>query len=208
METPRIDRFFRVLVEEIRRSSPQFLESPFTVAEIYQSLIPYRTHRDLLGVDINGDYEDALMRLIAGEGEYLILESEPARLRIRRELDHANPNTGLYRDFAAVDVRLNMEKVPEADVEHLDGWGAALPLAPTSRDAEAGITGEQAVLGGPAQASPEQCPACDVRLPERESVRFCPECGADVRMVACSRCGELLERGWKYCVACGTPIAT
>jgi len=114
MQTTRklVERFHRVLVEEIRRGSPGYLRGSFTVAEIYQSLIPYRTHRDQLGVEINGDYEDTLLRLLSGEGEYLILESEPARTRIRRELEAQSPNTGIYREFAAVGVRLNPVLIP------------------------------------------------------------------------------------------------
>jgi len=56
---------------------------------------------------MNGDYEDALLRLLAGEGGFLILESEPALRDLRTELETSNPNTGLYREFAAIDVRLN-----------------------------------------------------------------------------------------------------
>ena len=105
-------RFHQVLVREIRESRPEYLEQPFTVAEIYQNLVPYRTHRDLIGVEMNGDYEDALLRLLAGEGNYLLLESDVARREIREELEGPNPNTGLFRDFAAADVRLNPDRMP------------------------------------------------------------------------------------------------
>jgi len=56
-----------------------------------------------------------LLRLLAGEGEYLVLESEVARREIREELDNADPNTVLFRDFAAADVRLNPERVSSAE---------------------------------------------------------------------------------------------
>lgn len=102
-----LDRFFDALVREIRVSRPAYLQAPFTVAEIYQNLVPYRTHRDIIGAEINGDYEDALLRLLAGEGEFLQLESEPARKRIRDELQGSNPNTTIYREFAAAEVRLH-----------------------------------------------------------------------------------------------------
>ena len=75
-----LERFHRTLIEEIQTQRPEYLTGPFTVAEIYQNLVPYGSHRDRIGVRINGDYEDALLRLLAGEGGYLILESEPARL--------------------------------------------------------------------------------------------------------------------------------
>ncbi|MSR23466.1 MAG: hypothetical protein EXR92_07995 [Gemmatimonadetes bacterium] len=157
------------MLEEIRSNSPGFLDAPFTVAEIYQSLIPYRTHRDRLGVEMNGDYEDALLRLLGGEGDYRVLESEPARARIRKELEDLNPNPGLYRDFAAVDVRLNPEKVPDGDgaVRGRRGWGER------SRNAfrlGGGAAGRAARVLGPGVRSREtagelrpdlQCCACE-----------------------------------------------
>ena len=102
-----LERFHRALIEEIQTQRPEYLTGPFTVAEIYQNLVPYGSHRDRIGVEMNGDYEDALLRLLAGEGGFLILDSEPALRDIQQELESPNPNTGLYREFAAVDVRLN-----------------------------------------------------------------------------------------------------
>jgi len=112
-DTP-LQRFHTALVEALRERSPADLARPFTVAEIYQDLVPYRTHRDRLGVEMNGDYEHLLLRLLAGEEGYLHLESEAALREIREELDALDPNTGLYREFAAVDVRLAPERIPEA----------------------------------------------------------------------------------------------
>jgi predicted RNA-binding Zn-ribbon protein involved in translation (DUF1610 family) len=110
-----LDRFHQVLVQEIRKNRPEYLEDLFTVAEIYQNLVPYRTHRDAIGVEMNGDYEDALLRLLSGEGDYLMIESEVARREIREELQSSNPNTGLFRDFAAADVRLTSAHLRVAD---------------------------------------------------------------------------------------------
>jgi hypothetical protein len=106
-----LERFHRALIEEIQTQRPDYLTKPFTVAEIYQNLVPYGSHRDRIGVEMNGDYEDALLRLLAGEGGFLILDSEPALRDIRAELETPNPNTGLYREFAAVDVRLNQARL-------------------------------------------------------------------------------------------------
>lgn len=124
-----LSRFHRALVREIREVRPDRLVEPFTVAEIYQNLVPYRSHRDVIGVEMNGDYEDALLRLLAGEGDYLFLESDVARREIREELQTGNPNTGLFRDFAAADVRLNPSKIDfegpvlyeESKAEHSGG---------------------------------------------------------------------------------------
>jgi len=262
-----IHRFYESLVEEIERTAPQYLERAFTVAEIYQSLIPYRTHRDRLGVRINGDYEDALLRLLVGEGDFLLLESEPARARIQKELRSPNPNTGIYREFAAVSVRLNPRTLPvrvaegaaadsddadlqgtfgvfgdEADADSGDQAGSvATPVVDRNGGSRPGSTGtaerveeasepeapdegrsafdrkstrgglrtekrsappESVVEGG----SPgEDCPDCESPLPKRDSLRFCPHCGTNVFVVPCRECGEVLERAWRFCVACGTP---
>jgi hypothetical protein len=107
-------RFHMALVREIQANNAELLRSPFSVAEIYQNLVPYRTHRDEIGVQMNADYEHALLRLLAGENDYLTIESRTARQEIREELESPNPNTALYRDFAAADVRLNPEKIDEA----------------------------------------------------------------------------------------------
>lgn len=106
-----LERFHRALIEEIQTQRPEYLTGPFTVAEIYQNLVPYGSHRDRIGVEMNADYEDALLRLLAGEGGFLVLESVPALRDIQAELDTSNPNTGLYREFAAVDVRLNQSRL-------------------------------------------------------------------------------------------------
>ncbi len=254
-----IERFFRVLVEEIRSKSPRYLRESFTVAEIYQSLVPYRTHRDRIGVEINGDYEDALLRLLAGEGGFLNLESDAARERIRRELQYPNPNTGLYREFAAVEVKIDSSRVPTdldrppsptASKEDADGEsprgdasgagsrsaegtsdrsrpggrsvspaekGGAAPgqaVAPAPKELPRSGSGSAETMTARSRArgespsdderAPKDCPECGEGLPGRETLRFCPFCGTNVFVIPCSKCGEVLERSWRYCVSCGT----
>ena len=110
-----LDRFHSVLVGEIRSNRPDLEEGSFTVAEIYQELVPYRTHRGRLGVEMNGDYEHVLLMLLAGEGDFLVLESEEALGELRSELKSSNPNTGLYREYAAAEVHLNRAMVPDPE---------------------------------------------------------------------------------------------
>ena len=102
-----LERFHRALIEEIQTHSPEYLTEPFTVAEIYQNLVPYGSHRDRIGVEMNGDYEDALLRLLGRRGRVTsILESEPALRDLRAEFEtRRTPTPGLYREYAAVDVQ-------------------------------------------------------------------------------------------------------
>ncbi len=251
-----VERFHEALVSEIRSSHPEYLSSPFTVAEIYQNLVPYRTHRDLIGVEINGDYEDALLRLLAGQGDYLILESETARRELQEELKSSNPNTGLYRDYAAADVRLNPmhtaegaegaeptsqeqagggeskilaetepgdegeaevgmgaegepEEATEEDVDLAEGEGPEAEMEAEVIDEvdeeEVNATPDPAE-GEVAEASPSSCQWCSEGLPDRVGVKYCPHCGADLGLVPCASCGEELEGGWRFCVACGAEV--
>ena len=110
-----LHRLHRALTEALRERDAEHMGRPFTVAEIYQDLVPYAVYREALGVEMNGDYEHALLRLLSGEGELVELESEAALGEIRRELESNNPNTGLYREFAAVDARLNTAVAPDPE---------------------------------------------------------------------------------------------
>jgi hypothetical protein len=114
MDEEVLRRFHGALVEALQRRDAEHMGRPFTVAEIYQDLVPYAVYREALGVEMNGDYEHALLRLLSGEGGLVELESEAALRQIRDELESNNPNTGLFREFAAVDARLNMARILDA----------------------------------------------------------------------------------------------
>ncbi len=232
-----LSRFHQTLVDEIRANRPEYLRGPFTVAEIYQNLVPYGSHRDRIGVEMNGDYEDALLRLLAGEGDYLEVESPPALRELREELQSANPNTGVYREFAAVDVRLNQSRLHDVD-------GGATYAGPTSGDGH-GLRGDETLLsvgdlapsgddphaagqvvsGDPADAGTmvtdadtsqaprlvvddgAACRWCRAEFPDRANLNYCPFCGTDVKVIPCSKCGEELDPAWRFCIACGTEAA-
>jgi len=231
-----LERFHRTLVDEILTQRPEYLTGPFTVAEIYQNLVPYGSHRDRIGVEMNGDYEDALLRLLAGEGGYLILDSEPALKDLRAELEAPNPNSGLYREYAAVDVRLNQELLdisPSTDAggtDMVDHPATGDPvqmadLAPGDVTAEAPEDGLVVVPAGVDvfadedadtvpqwQASlesprPASCLWCRAELPARDNLNYCPFCGTDVRVIPCAECREEVEPGWRFCIACGTEVS-
>ena len=222
-ENEILERFHRALIEEIQTQRPEYLTGPFTVAEIYQNLVPYGSHRDRIGVSMNGDYEDALLRLLAGEGGYLILESEPALRDLRAELGAANPNTGLYREYAAVDVRLNQAYLDlvTASVEHREERSRgvdpreAVPmghLAPSEAALEAmsivppGVDVFQERAPKPSTSSTHACQWCRAELPARGNLNFCPFCGTDLKVVPCNDCGEELEPEWRFCIACGAEV--
>jgi hypothetical protein len=203
-DTP-LHRFHRLLVSALRDRGPTALERPFTIAEIYQDLVPYRRFRDQLGVEMNGDYEHLLMRLLSGEGEFVRLDSEQALRAIRKELEQSNPNTGVHRDFAAADVHLETEQVPDDVLVDRPDAGVGTP---PSQEPVQELLDDAPPPGGPAAVAGSDCPWCRGSLPDRPGLRFCPHCGADVRVVPCPACQEPLEPGWRFCVRCGQETGT
>jgi len=100
-----LDRMFRSLLQVMSSNYPHYLTQPFEVAEIYQNLIPYRHHRRELRIDTNEDYQAALCRLLSGERGYLVADDGLTEA-MRSELASPNPNTAIFRDFAASRVAL------------------------------------------------------------------------------------------------------
>jgi len=228
MTDDTLQRFFSALVEALRERSPADISGPFTVAEIYQDLVPYRTHRDRLAVEMNGDYEHALLRLLAGQGGYLHLESEHALAEIRDELDGLNPNTSVYRDFAAVDVRIVAEMVPDL-TEPVE---APADEAPPARDGSS--TRDDFSMGEADSLAPDAGPRPDtseeevafvegaapgtsdpVRDEQQEATSAigsgsgsCRWCGSELpdrdRLVFCPYCGE--DQARTPCRSCGEAL--
>jgi hypothetical protein len=50
------------------------------------------------------------------------------------------------------------------------------------------------------------CPDCGEELPTDRDAVYCPYCGVQLETAPCRNCGESLEPGWRYCLACGTPF--
>ena len=97
-----IDRLFARLVDAARREGTAQL----TIADLYQRLVPYRAVRSELGILELAEYEHALLRLLAGEGGHLAIDSAEARDDLARELASPNQILGVYRDYPDVAVRL------------------------------------------------------------------------------------------------------
>jgi hypothetical protein len=260
-EREPVQRLYDRLAAALLSSRSEPFDTPVTVAEIYQELVPYRTVRGELGFSMNADYEHALLRLLSGEDELVRLEPASARDVIRRELGSPNPNVSIYREYAGCDawvrpaapgglnpsgngahddvamswiddVAADDDTDAGADVDAAAASGARSARSPASSvfalaepevaeaDAQEPVPARQ---GGPATPQPAgetaqrmaaspapvsvpvgaRCVFCDSGLPQKRPVRFCPYCGGDQHMRPCSACGEPLEAGWSFCVACG-----
>ena len=194
-----IDRMFHVLVQAVRDSQPRYLAQPFEVAELYQTLLPYRHFRRDLALDTNEDYELALMQLLSGTRGYLIVDDR-MRDALERELASPNPDPGAFRQFADAQVALSPAAVqklghtPEGAVEAARSSVSTVRLSTPASMAAAAVAADEA-----------RCRYCSGKLPQGRKVVFCPHCGQNLTVINCSACGAEAEVGWKYCVSCGRP---
>jgi hypothetical protein len=214
-----VARLHHCLVDELRkRGHPP--GQPLKVSELYQEIIPYRTVRTRLQVELNADYEHALLRLLAGEGGVLRLEPEEARSELRSEAAEPYPYVGLFRKFSASDVWVDVDAgatyeampAPEPEPPIIQD-PAPEPIAPPEPTEPSEPEPVEPVqlhfpppLPPPADPLPQgraSCIFCEASLPVGRRVRFCPFCGADQRLRPCPRCDAVLELGWHYCISCG-----
>ena len=120
-----LDRMFRHLVRTVRAKHAQYLTQPFTVAELHQSILPYRLHRRELGLETNEDYEITLTELLSGARDYLIVD-DPMRERLRSELASKNPDPTAFKQFATSTVALSPSALRSLEAGPDDG---STPLA-------------------------------------------------------------------------------
>jgi hypothetical protein len=88
--------------------------------------------------------------------------------------------------------------------------GAQRSAVPAATGVTAGAAASREVEAAPARAGAEagaaprsECVFCESVLPVHRAPRYCPHCGADQTTRPCRSCGEPLEPGWTFCVACG-----
>ncbi|MEX1185943.1 MAG: zinc ribbon domain-containing protein [Gemmatimonadaceae bacterium] len=220
-----LDRVFQRLVQNIKSRSPEQLTLPFTVAELYEQLIPYRHNRRELGIETNQDYELAVMRLLSGERDYIVSD-DAMQDTLKQEISSQNPDTGAFREFATTQISLSpaaLEKQPDraratpamarpamtpaaagaTDTARLDqrvSDGDSPP--PSARPARPAGSGSASQPG-----EPHGCRYCGGTLPEGRAVTFCPYCGQNLARSQCPACGTEMEQGWKFCIGCGRPNA-
>src|SRR4051812_11307912 len=127
-----LERLYRHLVRTIRASFPQYLSRPFEVAELYQTIMPYRHHRRELGFDSNQDYEMALLMLLSGKGGYLVVEDR-MREALTRELASPNPDPGAFREFSTGSVQLSADRLRALDAAPPMETTPASSSAPTQK---------------------------------------------------------------------------
>jgi predicted RNA-binding Zn-ribbon protein involved in translation (DUF1610 family) len=225
-----LDRVFHRLVSNIRHRHSEYLTLPFTVQELYETLIPYRHHRRELGIETNQDYEIAMTRLLSGERDYLLAD-QSMRDKLKSELESPHMDPGAFREFATSKVSLAPEalrRIKALTVASPDEPAQAAPPAdsasapvPSPVSARFNVSSPPPPPAPPPEASkaapaalssmmsasvPEGCRFCGGTLPEGRNVVYCPHCGNNLSISRCPACGSELEKGWKFCVTCGRTV--
>ncbi len=222
-----LDRLFRQLIRNLAELDPSRVHGPVEIAELYQRLVPYRTHRTHLGLDTHADYEAVVLRLLAGERGYALVEPAEVREAMAREAAAINPNTGFFKQYGNAKVTFDPGYVREAlgglpvgDDAPPEAAAEAEYQSPLEVDAVGGSADAEAGAGGmpfaleeepAATVSPRMgsapCSFCGGELPLGRAVIFCPHCGQNVGVVHCPACGTELDFGWRFCITCGRQMS-
>lgn len=148
-----LDRMYRTLVQTIRTNHPQYLTQPFEVAELYQTILPYRHHRRSLGFETNQDYEVTLLELLSGERGYLLVD-ERMRDALRREIASPNPDPAAFRLFGSSQVSLAHEPLRQ-----LEGLETTTETAGVRASGSASVAAAPASSGGQGAAARSEPPS-------------------------------------------------
>jgi Double zinc ribbon len=208
-----LDRLFRRVVANLAALDPSRVHGPVDVAEIYERLVPYRTHRIALGMDTHEDYEMALLRLLAGERGYAFVEPEAARTALAAEATSINPDTGVYKKFRSASVTFDPGLVHAALGEE-GAEDAAGPLAEPPAPPAARAEREPAWFPEITDEAPEPGPPEDAEqtlpfaLEDGDEGAEPPGVTARQGSAPCAFCGGALPFGRAviYCPHCGQNV--
>ena len=223
-----LDRLAFRLSRTIRTQHPQLLALGFTLSDLEERLLPFREVRREMADGGADAFESALLRLVAGERDYVM--AEPAlQSACRQALAFPSPTLSMVRAWATSTLQLNQSArgatgigagaSSEMPVIRHSGSGA-VPAQP-AYDPEhelfpapgegAAVAGRAPLAGTVGNYTPERathavhqcCRFCDNKLPQGRAVTFCPYCGMDLTKRHCAACSTELEVNWRYCVTCG-----
>jgi hypothetical protein len=201
-----LDRLFQRLVHNIRNGHAEYLSVPFTVQELYDTLVPYRHYRRDLGIETNQDYEAAVMRLLSGENGY-VRADQSMQDRLKEELGSQHPDLGVFRDYAETRISLVPAAVQKIGVsipaQNAGGYSVGtLTTGATGGNGSTDTTSFSVPSISTMERS-EGCRFCGGTLPEGRPVIYCPHCGQNLAAKHCAGCGAELDPVWKFCVNCG-----
>ena len=214
-----LDRLYRLLVDAIRAHEPELLARPFEIADIYQSILPYRLHRRALGMDTNSDYEMAMLRLLSGERGYVIGDAA-MQDALRRELATPNPDPGAFRPYAQSHVELAADalrrmdhgvsapaRVVQPPAAPVAAPRPSVPVAPPAVQRPAAPAAAPSVPYAPPAAPPAAPAHAPVTNPSLQQTMSAPPRSTTAEALGgrCRYCSGALPAGRRltYCPHCG-----
>ena len=207
-----LDRLFHRLVHNVRAKNPAHLSLPFTVAELYEQLVPYRHNRRELAIETNQDYEIAVTRLLSGERGYL-LGDEAMQESLRKELAGTTPDTGAFREYATAEISIAPAALENAGTTPAGEPRAAPAAAPATAAREAPPQQPQATQPSPPQRreTPGRTGEFPAEAPHAAAPSAAPARGtfdAFSLPEGCRFCGATLPEGRqvKFCPSCGQDL--
>jgi hypothetical protein len=198
-----LERLVRQLVDNLSATDPARLRQSLTLADIRDTIVPYRANRRALQLESSEDYELALMRLCAGEGGFARAEAEEIAQEFAAEVASSNPDLTLIRRREKAVLMLDSRALTQAAK---DPHQAFVPRAAVDRRKGKPQAPKKAVQDA-TQPLPSRCARCRTDLPVGRVVNFCPQCGYDLRRGYCPQCNTALEPEWRHCVSCGTSLS-
>jgi Double zinc ribbon len=198
-----LERLVRQLVENLSAIGPAHMRQPVTLADIRDTIVPYRANRRALQLESSEDYEMALMQLCAGEGGFVRAEAEEIAKEFADEVASSNPDLTLIQRREKAVLVLDFRALTQATK---DPHQAFVPLATVDRRKGKPQAPKKAVQDA-TQPLPSRCDRCRADLPVGRVVNFCPQCGYDLRRGYCPQCNAALEPQWRHCVSCGTTLS-
>lgn len=109
-----LERLFRRLVDNLIAIDPARLHRPVALADLLNSIIPYRTNRRSLSIESAEDYDMLILRLCAGEGGYVQMSSEDIAQVFRDQVTSPNPDLGVLREHPRAELMLCTEPLAHA----------------------------------------------------------------------------------------------
>jgi hypothetical protein len=195
-----LERLVHRIVNNVLDSDPARLGRPVTLAELRDTIVPYRANRRALELETSEDYELVLLRFCAGEGGFARMQDREIGKEFADELQSANPDLGLLRRHEKAAVNLDdgaLQSVVTRDPHQSFAPRAAV----TAKEAAPKARTKSAQDAKP--PTPPKCLRCRDELPRGRVVNFCPHCGYDVRKGQCPQCNAELEPAWRHCISCG-----
>jgi len=215
-----LEPLFRLLVRTLSERQPERVHQPMSINELMDSILPYRLVRRELSVDSAEDYETLILRLCAGESEFV--QAEPTtQAALAAELRKPLADLALLRVYGDTHVVLRadplltaMDDRPEERYAPPGARTSPPPEAPEAAEVETdNAAAPVADNQGEQDNEPDDAWLPDpvfeanasVVTPRAPDVPDVPPAQADKTQVRCPFCGGLLppRMAINFCPHCG-----